>query len=102
MSNAQEAKDLVGVLETQKTDAAAAANFAVDAIQSIDSGQTKKAEQFLSFPIADYYVDFRYDSSTNESLQKLRSRIDSLALTNQIVAARISNGLAIQWAPKSK
>jgi hypothetical protein len=95
-SNAEFAKDVGSVLEAQEMDDAAAATIAVTAVQSIDSGQTQKAEQFLSLPIAHYCVEFSYDSSTNESLRKLRSRIDLLAKTNQVVAAQISNEMSIK------
>jgi hypothetical protein len=76
-------------LDDQEMSSGAAATFAVEAVKCIDSGDTQKAVQFLSLPIADYCTIYKYPPTTNESLIKLRARIDQLALTNHIVAAQI-------------
>lgn len=76
-------------LEQQEMSSGAAATLAVEAIKCIDSGDNQKAVQFLSLPIAHYCVIYEYPPTTNESLIKLRARIDQLALTNHIVAAQI-------------
>ena len=85
----------------QKTDdyelsAAAAATYAVDATTCIDSGETQKVVQFLSFPIAHYYVVFAHHPSTNAGQLKLRARIDELARTNQVVAAQIAKEMSVK------
>ena len=95
-SNARVAKEVGSVLEAQQSGDAVAATIAVEAVKCIDAGDTQKAVQVLSFPIAHYCVVFHYDSPTNESLQKLRSRIDQLAQTNQIVAAQIAKEMSIK------
>lgn len=68
---------------------AMAASLAVDVIQCIDSGETQKALQFLSLPIASYYSTYSLHAGTNAQRLKVSSRIEQLAQTNQIVAARI-------------
>lgn len=95
-SNLQAAKEVGSVLEAQEDGDAVAASFAVEAVRCIDAGDTQKAVQFLSLPIAHYCVVFHYDSPTNESRLKLRSRIDQLAQTNQVVAAQIAKELSIK------
>jgi len=62
---------------------------AARAIQFIDSGQPQEAERLLSGPIARYYSEYG-ELSTNERRSKLRSLIEELAKTNQVVAARIA------------
>ena len=68
---------------------AMAASLAVDAIQSIDAGESQKAVQFLSLPIASYYSSYSIYAGTNAQRLKVSARIEQLAQTNQIVAARI-------------
>jgi hypothetical protein len=70
---------------------AMAASLAVDAIQSIDAGESQKAIQFLSFPIASYYSSYSIYAGTNAERLKVTARIERLAQTNQIVAARIKD-----------
>ena len=71
-----------------------AALFALTAIPYIESGETQKAVQCLSFPIAHYYFIYQDHVGTNEVRLKLRARIEQLASTNQIVAAQIKKDLS--------
>jgi hypothetical protein len=87
--NAAADREVRHELDEQEMSSGAAATFAVEAVKCIDSGDTQKAVQFLSLPIADYCIVYKYPPTTNESLIKLRARIDQLALTNHIVAAQI-------------
>jgi hypothetical protein len=68
---------------------AMAASLAVDAIQSFDAGESQKAIQFLSLPIASYYSTYSIFAGTNAERLKVTARIEQLAQNNQIVAARI-------------
>ena len=88
-SDSVEHREVRHELDEQEMSSGAAATFAVEAVKCIDSGDTQKAVQFLSLPIADYCAIYKYPPTTNESLIKLRTRIDELALTNHIVAAQI-------------
>ena len=80
---------IVRIGNVQEVDQAAAASFAVDAIRCIDSGETQKAVQFLSFPIAMYYRDYGTQAGTTAERLKLGAAIEQLAQTNPFVAARI-------------
>jgi hypothetical protein len=62
---------------------------AARAIQFIDSGQPQEAVRLLSGPIAHYYSVYG-DLSLNEGRSKVRSLIEGVAKTNQVVAARIA------------
>jgi hypothetical protein len=65
------------------------AALATETIGYIDSGETQRAIEHLSVPIAHYYTEFAYHPSTNDDLIKLRDSIEQLARTNAVVAARI-------------
>ncbi|MFZ1072198.1 MAG: hypothetical protein WAO21_02065 [Verrucomicrobiia bacterium] len=93
---AQAARELHQEADDYELSAAAAATFAVDATTCIDSGDTQKAVQFLSLPIAHYCVVFTHHPSTDEGQLKLRARIDELARTNQVVAAQITKEMDIK------
>ncbi len=62
---------------------------AARAIQFIDAGQPQEAVRLLSGPVAHYYSVYGA-LSTNERRSKVRSLIEGLAKTNQVVAARIA------------
>jgi len=62
---------------------------AARAIQFIDSGQPQEAVRLLSAPIAHYYLEYG-ELSVNERRSRVRSLIEGLAKTNQVVAARIA------------
>ncbi len=62
---------------------------AVRAIELIQSRETQQAVQLLAGPLA-YYQSVYGDLSANERRSKLRSLIEELARTNQVVAARIA------------
>ena len=63
---------------------------AVRAIQSIQSGDTQKAVQLLSTPVAHYYTLYTEPGTKDEKRAQTRAAIEQLAKTNQIVAARIA------------
>jgi hypothetical protein len=65
------------------------AMMAVNCIRLIESGETQKAVQMLSFPIATYYSAYALHPSTNEERLKIRAQIEQLASTNQLIAARL-------------
>jgi len=73
----------------ESSDALIAATSA-RAIGFIDSGETQKAIETLTHPIAHYYFIYGRSRSTNEQHLKLRAMIDELARTNQTVAAQIA------------
>jgi hypothetical protein len=62
---------------------------AVRAVQFIESGDTQRAVQLLSGPIAHYYSVYGDDHS-NDERSKVRALIEQVARTNQVVAARIA------------
>ena len=70
-------------------DDGAAAIVAMDVIPAIESGDAQKAVQYLSFTIASYYTTHAIQPHPDELRLKLRTEIEQLASTNQIVAARI-------------
>jgi hypothetical protein len=86
------------------------ASMSARTISLIDSGQDQKAVQILSYPIAYYYYIYASSTFTNEQRLKLRAMIDTLASTNQIVAAQIAKEMSDKkemttWpnqSPKSK
>jgi len=86
-SNAQAAKEVGSVLEAQESGDAVGATFAAEAVRCIDAGDTQKAVQFLSYPIAHYWVGYAVRAGTNSQRLKVRSYIEQSAYTNQIVAA---------------
>ena len=92
-SNLQAAKELGSVLDEQESGDAMAATIAADSIRYIDSGDTQKAIQCLSFPIAHYWTGYAIYAGTNSQRLKVRSYIEQWAYTNQIVAAKISNDM---------
>ena len=77
------------MVESVESSAGADAARAVRAIQFIESDQRQEAVQLLSGPIADYYMVYG-ELSANERRSQLRSMIEELAKTNQVVAARIA------------
>lgn len=62
---------------------------AIRAIQLIESGETQQAVQLLSGPIVSYYSEY-VAAGANERRSKLRSLVEELARTNQVVAARLA------------
>ena len=70
-------------------DDAAAVVIAMDAIPAIEAGDAQKAVQYLSFTIASYYTTHAIQPHPDELRLKLRTEIEQLASTNQIIAARI-------------
>jgi hypothetical protein len=70
------------------------------AIGLIDSGEEQKAVRMLSYPIAHYYYIYASSTFTNEQRLKLRAMIDSLASTNQIVAALIAEEMSDKTSGK--
>jgi hypothetical protein len=93
MSNAQTEKDVGSLLEAQESGAAVTATYAADTVRFIDAGDTQKALQCLSIPIAHYWTEYAIYAGTNSERLKVRSHIEQWAATNQIVAARISNDM---------
>jgi hypothetical protein len=93
MPNAQTEKEVGSILEAQESGDAMAAVFAADTVRFIDSGDTQKALQCLSIPIADYWTEYAIDAGTNSERLKVRSYIEQWASTNQIVAAEISSDM---------
>ena len=92
-SNLQAAKEVGSVLDAQESGDATAATIAADSIRYIDSGDTQKAIQCLSIPIAHYWTGYAIYAGTNSQRLKVRSYIEQWAYTNQIVAAKISNDM---------
>jgi hypothetical protein len=92
-SDAQTEKEVGSVLEAEENDAAMAAALAADTVRFIDAGNTQKAVQCLSTPIAHYWTEYAIYAGTNSERLKIRSDIEQWASTNQIVAARISNDM---------
>jgi hypothetical protein len=72
----------------ESSDGAEAAR-AARAIQFIDAGQHEEAVRLLSGPVAHYYSVYGA-LNTNERRSKVRSLIEELAKTNQVVAGRIA------------
>jgi hypothetical protein len=82
------------MVEGIESSAAFQANISAQTISLIDSGQTQKAIQMLSFPIASYYFVYATSAFTNDERLKLRAIIENLANTNQIVAAQIAKEMS--------
>lgn len=62
------------------------------AIEAIESGQSNRAVELLAMPIAYYHALYGDSPSKDERTRRLLARIDELAKTNQLVAARIAEG----------
>ena len=92
-SNVRTDKEVGSVLDAQESGAAVTATYAADTVRFIDSGDTQKALQCLSIPIADYWTEYAIDAGTNSQRLKVRSYIEQWASTNPIVAAEISNDM---------
>ena len=60
------------------------------AIGFIDAGETQRAVETLSRPIAHYYSIYTTSTFTNEQRLALRAMIEELAKTNKTVAAQIA------------
>jgi hypothetical protein len=86
---AQMSREMRHQFDADESDQAAAAALATQAIQCIDSGETQKAVQFLTFPIMVYYRDYATQPGTNAQRLKVRAYIELLAQTNPVVAARL-------------
>ena len=82
------------LVESTESSDALLANFSVQTIGLIESGQEQKAVQMLSFPIAHYYYIYASSQFTNEQRLRLRAVIDKLASTNQVVAAQIAKEMS--------
>jgi hypothetical protein len=77
----------------QSSDGAEAARD-VRAIDLIESGDMPGAVHLLSRPIAEYYWLYPAHAGTNDQrLARLRSAIEQLAATNQILAAEMTNAM---------
>ncbi len=63
---------------------------AARAIELIGSGQPEGALHLLCRPVAHYYVLYSTTVTNDERSVKLRSLIEELARTNQVLAARIA------------
>lgn len=94
-SNLQAAKEVGSVLEAQESGDAVGATFAADTVRFLDSGDTQKAFQCLSIPIAHYWASYAIYAGTNSQRLKVRSYIEQWASTNPVVALQISNEMAI-------
>ena len=86
---AQAAREVRGELDAYESGDAKAAVFAAEAVACIDSGETQRAVQFLSLPIASYYSVYAVHAGTNAQRLKVRGYIDQVARSNQVVAAQI-------------
>lgn len=62
------------------------------AIEAIESGQSNKAVELLAMPVAYYHALYADSLGKDERTRRLLARIDELAKTNQLVAARIEEG----------
>src|SRR5580698_4607517 len=82
------------MVESLESSDALMASMSAQTIRLIDSGQDQGAVQVLSFPIAHYYYIYASSTFTNEQRLKLRAMIDTLASTNQIVAAQITKEMS--------
>jgi hypothetical protein len=80
------AREAVAGIESSDGEEAARA---VRAIEAIDSGDTQRAVQLLSHPIAHYYLVYS-DLDRNDRRRRMTAMIEQLARTNQIVAAQIA------------
>ena len=76
-------------MHQMEDDDAAAVVIAMEAIPAIEAGDAQKAVQYLSFTIASYYTTHAIHPHPDELRLKLRTEIEQLASTNQIIAARI-------------
>ena len=79
----------------ESSDALIAAT-SIRAIGFIESGQTQKAVETLSRPIAHYYSTYPTSTFTSEEHLKLRATIDELARTNQTVAAQLPPRVSVR------
>lgn len=68
---------------------AARATLAIEAMQS---GRSNEAVRLLAMPIAYYHALYADSLGKDERTRRLLARIDELAKTNQLVAARIAEG----------
>jgi hypothetical protein len=66
---------------------------AARAVQFIGSGDTQRAVQLLSGPVA-YYYSVYGDDHSNDERSKVRALIEQIARTNQVIAARIAEASA--------
>jgi len=78
---------LQGMESSERLEAA----YAIRAIGLIESGETQKAVQSLSRPIADYYYFHADLAHDDERAKQLLVGIEQLASTNRIVADEITN-----------
>ena len=62
---------------------------AARAIEFIDLGETQQAVQLLSGPVARYYATYGA-AGADDRRSRVRSLIEALARTNQVVASRIA------------
>ena len=83
-SNVRTDKEVGSVLDAQESGAAVTATYAADTVRFIDSGDTQKALQCLSIPIAHYWTEYAIDAGTNSQRLKVRSYIEQWASTNPI------------------
>lgn len=77
-----------GIESSDRTDAARC----VRVIEHIQSGDTQRAVQLLSGPIADFYSTYGNDQS-NVRRSRVRAMIEQLSNSNAAVAARIAEAM---------
>src|ERR1035438_3711183 len=84
---------VLAMVERDESSDALMAAISGHAIGLIESGQDQAAVQLLSGPVVRYYYFFATSTFTNEHRSKMRSMIEQLANTNQIVAAQIARAM---------
>jgi hypothetical protein len=72
-----------------EVDDSMAAIIAVKTIPFVEAGETNKAIQWLVKPVGSYYRVYATRAGTNEERLRLRTMIEQLASTNQMVNAEI-------------
>ena len=76
-------------LHNTEVDDCMAAIIAVRTIPLVEAGETNKAIQWLVKPIGSYYRVYATRAGTNEERLRLRTMIEQLASTNQMVNTEI-------------
>ena len=90
LSEAELSEAFAQMQEREESSSGVEAARDVRAIEFIESGETKRAVQLLSHPIADHYYSYAINASTNRR-RKLRALIEQLVSTNRLVADELSN-----------
>jgi hypothetical protein len=79
-------QEFIRVVESSDREHAAEASRVVELIES---GDRSNAVRILSRPIADYYQQYASSAATEDRARKLRTLIEQLASTNQVIADAI-------------